>query len=249
MNLITSLKQPEMDFPRRNDEPTLQYMLATSPRSGSTYVSLLLWESGNLGAPLEYLNFNHMGDLIDRLGGGDVCAYWRELRHVRTSPNGVFGFKMFLGHYALISESQPDLLPLVRADCVVFLSRRDKVAQAISNFRAAEGGSWFGDSKPRREVEYDFAKISSYLRYVHWQEEAWEEIFMKQGTQPLRIFYEDVVSDPANACVEVKYFVGAEPGSSAESVHLKLPRQQTDGLSLMWHKRFVEERAEQARAK
>ena len=45
------------DFPERDGPPDRVYVLASLPRSGSTYLSHVLWESGCLGAPLEYLNF------------------------------------------------------------------------------------------------------------------------------------------------------------------------------------------------
>jgi LPS sulfotransferase NodH len=248
MGLIESLKQKEMDFPRREADPVLQYMLATSPRSGSTYVGLLLWRSGIMGAPLEYLNLKHMQDMIARLGQGDPTAYWRELRRVRTSPNGVFGFKMFLGHYRQLSEGQPGLLLQIRADRVIFLSRRDKITQAISNYRAAESGAWFADSRPRRELEYDFAKIASYLEYVNRQEEIWEYIFRKQGTEALRIFYEDVASNPEDACGRIRDFLCPQPAPASAPVDLELTSPQSDETSLLWRKRFVDDLAQQARA-
>ena len=43
--------------PYRADSPEHAYLLATVPRTGSSFVSHLLWRSGCLGAPLEYLNF------------------------------------------------------------------------------------------------------------------------------------------------------------------------------------------------
>ena len=53
--------EPEFDFPLREAGPTQVYLFASVPRSGSTYVSHLLWATGCLGAPLEYLNFEPSG--------------------------------------------------------------------------------------------------------------------------------------------------------------------------------------------
>lgn len=44
--------EAKFDFPRRERAPERPYLLATVPRSGSTYVSHLLWATGCLGAPL-----------------------------------------------------------------------------------------------------------------------------------------------------------------------------------------------------
>ena len=49
--------EAKFDFPARDRAPERSYLLATVPRSGSTYLSHVLWRTGCLGAPLEYLNF------------------------------------------------------------------------------------------------------------------------------------------------------------------------------------------------
>ena len=53
--------EPEFDFPERHGAPERPWLFASVPRSGSTYVSHLLWATGCLGAPLEYLNFEPSG--------------------------------------------------------------------------------------------------------------------------------------------------------------------------------------------
>ncbi|HEU4652101.1 MAG TPA: hypothetical protein VFS49_11875, partial [Croceibacterium sp.] len=53
--------EPEFDFPERDGVPERPWLFASVPRSGSTYVSHLLWATGCLGAPLEYLNFEPSG--------------------------------------------------------------------------------------------------------------------------------------------------------------------------------------------
>ena len=53
--------EAEFDFPAYRGSARRPYMLASVPRSGSTFVSHLLWETGCLGAPLEYCNFEPAG--------------------------------------------------------------------------------------------------------------------------------------------------------------------------------------------
>ena len=53
---ITRLTDPRLDFPgpvqlRRS------YIVASTDRSGSTFLCSLLWQTGVLGAPAEYWNF------------------------------------------------------------------------------------------------------------------------------------------------------------------------------------------------
>src|SRR5216110_813568 len=86
----------KFDFAARQQPPDLAYLLASVPRAGSTYVSHLLWRSGCLGAPLEYLNFLGEGPYGFAHGLAEKqTALWRSALHTRTSPNGVFGVKSF----------------------------------------------------------------------------------------------------------------------------------------------------------
>jgi hypothetical protein len=53
--------EAECDFPPHRPPPSHPYLLASVPRSGSTYGSHILWQTGCLGAPLEYCNFEPTG--------------------------------------------------------------------------------------------------------------------------------------------------------------------------------------------
>jgi trehalose 2-sulfotransferase len=68
MHVINRLYMAEFDF-RTKVEQRLSYMIATVPRSGSTYFAIQMWRTGVLGAPMEYLNFPAMAkQLMPRFG-------------------------------------------------------------------------------------------------------------------------------------------------------------------------------------
>src|SRR3954466_5530762 len=105
MHTVAALYSASHDFPRREEGPSNTFMLATIPRSGSTYFAIRLWQTGALGAPMEYLNFPILGRLLKRLrvdlpmDARSVLKYWKAVKALRTSPNGVFGYKMFMNNY------------------------------------------------------------------------------------------------------------------------------------------------------
>src|ERR1051325_8501170 len=71
--------------------PQLTYLRASVPRAGSTYFSHLLWRTGCLGAPLEYLNFESAGPYGFASGSAELQRrLWRSVVRRRCSPNGVF---------------------------------------------------------------------------------------------------------------------------------------------------------------
>jgi LPS sulfotransferase NodH len=232
------------DFPRREEAPVQSYMVATSPRSGSTYFCLLLWRSGVLGAPMEYLNFKSSGGIVERLGGGSITDYWGELRRLRTSPNGVFGFKIFVGNYVQTLKIHPDLVPHIQSDRVIYLRRLDKIAQAVSHLKAIQSGSWFAGIGARAETKYDFTELLRCYRWAKHQDFLWEKLFSLTASEPLRLTYEEVVENPSSAVERVCSYLGVAGDSHAQLNHISLTEPQADSLSQEWADRFAEELSE-----
>ena len=56
LNDVETGYEAKFDFPLTAGQPEIVYLLATVPRTGSTYLSHILWQTGCLGAPLEYVN-------------------------------------------------------------------------------------------------------------------------------------------------------------------------------------------------
>src|SRR5262249_13182638 len=100
----------KFDFPTPT-KPTTFYMVASTPRSGSTYLCYQLWGTGQLGAPQEYFNYNSlMLEMAVRLGTTNIHDYVRRLFEIRTSANGVFAFKAHWSHFQLLRLGDVDML-------------------------------------------------------------------------------------------------------------------------------------------
>src|SRR5688572_1200515 len=131
------------DFAWSGQRPDLFYMLATVPRTGSTWFSHLLWETGCLGAPLEYLNFDPNGPYYFAANSPSMqLDLWRSVLRRRTSPNGVFGLKCFPTQLQAMKDNNPDLLGQISPGRIVYLGRRDRAAHIASLARAAMSGIW-----------------------------------------------------------------------------------------------------------
>jgi LPS sulfotransferase NodH len=227
------------DFPERPDPPRLLYMLASVPRTGSTFVSHLLWRSGCLGAPLEYLNFLATGPYHLAYGAPDrQVALWRSALHRRTSPNGVFGIKCFSAQLrelqqanpALLLEVMAALLPSGRPAHVVRLKRRDQVAHAISYARAALSGVWHRKQEARggAEVAFSARAVDHARRLLDQQEADWDLLFGEIAVEPLTLWYEDVIARPDEAVRAVADFLGVALDPAATVVVPQVERQATD---------------------
>src|SRR3954471_24982812 len=194
-------------------------MLASIPRTGSTFLSHALWQTGCLGAPLEYLNFEKTGPYYFAAHSADAqMRLWRSLLHRRTSPNGVFGIKIFPVQLQVLNQQNPALLAALRPTRIVYLDRRDRAAHIVSLARATLSGVW------RKEQEKDLAAPPAYSqeameaaeRGIAVQEAGWEKMFVQRGIEPLRLAYEDVIARPDEAAAAVADYLGVTLVPGAE---------------------------------
>ncbi|HEX4738195.1 MAG TPA: Stf0 family sulfotransferase [Allosphingosinicella sp.] len=239
----------KFDFPRRAAPPELVYMLASIPRTGSTYVSHLLWRTGCLGAPLEYLNFEPSGPYFFAARSAEnQTRLWRSLLHRRTSPNGVFGIKVFPVQLQALQQGNPTLLAELRPTRIVYLDRRDRIAHIVSYARATMTGVW------RKEQEKDLKARPAYSREalemaergIEFQAAGWERMFRERGIEPLRLWYEDVVARPEDATRQVTDYLGVTLVPGAEVAVPPVLKQSAAG-SEDWGLRY--ERSKDAGAR
>jgi LPS sulfotransferase NodH len=235
----------KFDFPRREAPPDLVYMLASIPRTGSTYVSHLLWQTGCLGAPLEYLNFERTGPYFFGAHSAETqMRLWTSLLHRRTSPNGVFGFKCFPIQLQALHQGNPPLLAALRPSRIVYLNRRDRTAHIVSYARANLSGVW------RKEQESDLAEPPAYSREalemaergIEVQDAGWEKMFRERGIEPLRLWYEDVIARPEEAGRQVADYLGVALVRGAEVAVPPVLKQSGKG-SEDWAVRYERSRS------
>src|SRR4051812_30708315 len=134
----------KLDHEFERTETTLSYVVCALPRSGSSLLCELLFETGLAGAPAEYFDAQQMGRFSERWNARDFGAYLRALLERKTGPNGVFGFK---AQFFQLAEAFPDgeldaAFPSLR---YVYITRRDRLRQAISWARAVQTGWWASD--------------------------------------------------------------------------------------------------------
>ena len=204
----------KFDFSPRAEAPELTYLLASVPRAGSTHFSHILWRTGCLGAPLEYLNFDPAGPYAFAAASPEAqLELWHSVLRRRCSPNGVFGLKAFplqlqqlqRTNPALLADVLETMLPRDRPRQIVYLRRRDRVAQAVSYARASMSGVW------RKEQESDGAPPLAYSqeqleaaeRGIAFQEDVWARMFHDLRIEPLAMWHEDVLANPARAALAV----------------------------------------------
>lgn len=252
MHALTHFYSKEYDFPSAS-EKNISYMIAAVPRSGSTHLSIKLWETGVLGAPMEYLTFPLIANfLLPRLGLGEIkeldgfeqrefVRYWEIVKSIRTSPNGVFGHKVFMVNVVNLMKKNPDLFKLILPDYIVFLTRKDLVAQAISYSRAIRTNKWFAGGDRLKKSDYDFSHIELMKTSLTKQYDYWETMFSMARIEPIRITYEDLVENSSQVVSHILKEMNIHPN---RDMTLLLPRieKQSDAISKNWRERYDSDR-------
>jgi len=138
------------------------YVIASTPRSGSSLLAAGLVATGVVGRPEEYFTPDHIGSYKEDLKLPIDCSWAEYLEKVMAfaaTENGVRGVKIHWRHVvelarALGCRDDPgDVLEMLFPAAVfVNIVRADRRAQAISLFRAETTGEWFRSSGSSRSV-------------------------------------------------------------------------------------------------
>jgi len=176
-----------------------------------------------------------------------------------TTPNGVFGAKMMWGYFddflelargiprfggmgdgSLLNAAFPELR-------YVFVSRSDKVRQAVSLWRALQTWVWRkaegqpDDAPlPDQRAVYSFDAIDHLLDQLRRHEDAWRGFFFRIGQRPLSILYEEVAGDLYATVDRVLEVLELERPAGAVPVAQSM-RRQSDDLSESWVQNYLED--------
>jgi trehalose 2-sulfotransferase len=120
----------------------------------------------------------------------------------------------------------------------VHVTREDKIAQAVSLWRAVQTRAWrAGEVTENGHVEYHAGAIGQLASDLTDQDDAWRAWFAAQGIRPLTVRYEALAADPRGATAAVLDHLGAD---TAEIPEPPL-RRQGDDRSARWVERYRKE--------
>lgn len=178
-----------------------RYLICSTGRSGSNLLCDLLEQTGLAGVPMEYLNGNYIEAWRRRESSEtlDADAYLAGLERVRTSANGVFGVKAHAHH--IDGRIGDPAVFFTRFDRLIFLEREDKLAQAVSLFRAAVTRAWTSQvvsdpSQSRSTPDFDPYLITTSLHQLLEGERAWRRMLSGKGDRVIGLKYETLVEKP-----------------------------------------------------
>jgi LPS sulfotransferase NodH len=219
------------------------YIICSTGRSGSSLLTSLLILTGNLGVPHEYIHPQHAKVLFERYElnpNTPLETYMASVRKKRTTPNGIFGVKLHLVH--LINLVQISMFEkLFPTPLCVFISREDVVAQAVSYAIAEQTNKWTSRGTEINEPKYNAEVISRHVQRINMENNSWEKFFLSSSIEPLRVTYEEILSDPNEIIKSISTSLGIHniKKVSVEDAHFS---KQSNELNQEWIDTFRQPR-------
>jgi trehalose 2-sulfotransferase len=219
------------------------YIIASSYRSGSQYLCWKLWQTGLLGAPSEVLNpTSELRVFMNRFKTSSPGDYIAALLARRTSRNGVFGMKAHFHHFQAFLNEYPELLDVLAPVTFVYISRDDRVAQAVSMAKALQTNAWTSrmEEGPKPVLHYDGEMIARCLDDIEQQDLAWRRWFEQHDSTPFQVTYSELTADPVGVVRSIVELLGVQ-NDEPDEISLPPAKKQADETNQEWIERFQRE--------
>jgi LPS sulfotransferase NodH len=134
----------DLDARSDNTKPMEKALLILcTPRCGSTLFSEALNSCGRLGICEEWFNYDYFNAYTKLLGVTfNLTTYLGFVQRKSLRDTGVFCLKLHIGQLVQMNQDFSLGLESMDFDHIVYLSRRDKIAQAVSLCKAASSNQF-----------------------------------------------------------------------------------------------------------
>jgi LPS sulfotransferase NodH len=246
--------------------PDKTYLICATPRSGSYLLSYGLTRTELAGNPDEYFQVRDFFTWTERLGfsAGKFTDYVQGLMNARTVA-GVFGAKIMWDHMENCFSIYPNKIPelagkprheqlnhLFNHPRYIFITRRDKVRQAVSMVRALQTQIWQvwvdiyeKKAQPVQQPYFDFDWIEGEYWNLLKAEQNWRDYFAASGIEPLTLVYEEFSERFEDTITEVLRYLEIDlPPTYAPPP--PTIQKQGDELNESWVEQYYTEQSRRA---
>ena len=236
------------------------YRIWTAPRTGHTLLARLLNDTGVVGTPGEHLTLHNENSLAEKYGVSTYDEMVQAIQFACSGGSSVGGCKID-SHKDRHNALKEELLHLKGIDTQneesdlwsdifpnskeIFLTRRNKVRQAISWWKAIQDNEWHITAGGKRKTDPSFyeGKYDSNAILHLWKESMLREAnmqdyFTKYGLKPLTLVYEDYTKDLEGTLKLLMDFLEIEDAYTFPEMQYQ---KTADGISEKWVDRFKSE--------
>lgn len=242
---------------REQMQPVLSYLICATPRTGSYLLCDALRSTGIAGRPEEFFNPITLAKSAKEASAATFTAYFQQVLIEGMTPNAVFGTKMLGSHllyldYYLRTLLDSQYLPLPELLLALFpnlryiyLTRQDRLKQAVSLWKAMQTGVWWkmddkASSAPASQ--FDMKMLDTLMQWIEADEAAWQDYFKCARVQPIEVVYEDLCYSRARfeqIIRQILYDLEI-PVPRALVLPEPLYRKQADEASESWIERYLQ---------
>ncbi len=186
--------------------------------------------------------------------------WWARVLEIGTGEDhDVWGGKLMWGHVPDFLSRAHELPGLAGADLdavlrallgdelpLLYVTRPDKVAQAVSLWRAVQTQAWRAADGAREPdgAEWSFAGIDHLVRLLESDDAAWRSWFAATGREPLELRFDELAADPRDAVARALRHIGLD----AEGAPGPATRRQGDDRNADWIARYRDEASQRRQA-
>ena len=133
-----------------------------------------------------------------------------------SSTNNVFGMKCHFNHFYYLNRPWQDdakVESFIKSfDKFILTTRKDKIAQAVSLYKAMNTGEWMLEpgQSPTEFTSYDYADINKVLCDLAVHETGWKLLLQRCNVSYLEVVYEDFIADKQSGLARVFDYLGIE---------------------------------------
>lgn len=199
----------ERDF-RGSFPVRTRYAILSSPRSGSTLLGRMLFETRMAGDPIEYLNRHLLAIERERTGKENLTygEFLKSMEPRRTSENGMFGmqihYSQFLAAFASNQVNEAMKRFVFGFDKLIWVRRRDRLRQAVSFAIARRTNAWSSEDSQVNSIHHP-SQIHPFecvqaLSVVCQNDFGWGRLIKTLNLDACTIWYEDLAENYDEQC-------------------------------------------------
>lgn len=242
--------------------PHTSYLISGTNRTGSFLLCEALLNTGLAGHPVgETFSESNEPQNYKQWKVTNYRDYFHSALQAGTTENGVFGAKMMSSYFADFVEKMRQLEEygnLTTYEVMdkafpnlhyIWITRRDKVRQAISSLRALQTWIWGwnqsdGVPTPKREPEYSFEKIDFLLQQYVMYEADWQDYFREANIAPFVVVYEDLCLKYEETAIQILQYLNVQVPPNLQFGPRRMA-QQADQITEEWVEKFKSRKAKE----
>lgn len=216
---------------RATADPALRYVIAVTPRSGSSHLCAVLKNTQQMGEPDEALSQHLIPQRLRLVPARTPDEYLQHVLKQTQTQNGLSGLKASWFQFKIFSDllEEPDTWD---GYTFIYLTRRNLAAQAVSLYCATETNVFHTNVehdadaiRKLHELPYNYAEILRWYKHIAAQEAGWQAYFSQHNICPLTLYYEDIEHDVASVSQRIARYLGqplAAQQAASETVFRKI---------------------------